>query len=166
MALFVFLGITAWIYFRPALYINGTASMPRGYFIAVDHVPPATGSTVIDCLPPRLALWALRRAYVTAGTCTDGAEPLVKYFIANAIPTNRGLCVRHMLLADTAPQGHDDWGARMPRAKSGTPSGFAWLASQNLEGFDSRYFGAVPLAGMRRAFYLGLLPPLTYAGAC
>jgi type IV secretory pathway protease TraF len=154
-------------YFQPTLYVNRSASMPIGYMIAFAHVAPSTGSVVLACLPPGIASWALDRGYLARGNCPSGEAPLDKFFIADAQPSPAGLCAGGALLPATVARSTDDQQRTLPRSHPGTPAGTGWIVSQNPDGFDSRYFGPVPRAMMRVAWYVGPTPRLrAIQGAC
>lgn len=114
------------------------------------------GMLVSVCLPPEVARSALQRGYLSAGRCLTGAAPVGK--AVAALPgdtvdvTDSGSFVNGTLLPSSAPLLHDSRGRAMPqvRGRFVLPAGTAWLYSgHSLRSFDSRYYGPVPLSGVR-----------------
>jgi conjugative transfer signal peptidase TraF len=141
------------------LRLNTTASMPRGLW----RVTPLAGAVghgaiVSLCLPPGpLLRLALRRAYLTAGVCPGGAEPLLKPVAAIAGDivrvTAAGIAVNGAPLPNSAALRRDSAGrplSPLPPGLYRVRPGSVWLVSSYAaKSFDSRYFGPVPVADIR-----------------
>lgn len=126
------------------------------------------GMLVSACLPPKVATSALERGYLPEGFCPSGVAPVGK--IIAAIPgdtvdvTDSGSFVNGALLPESAPLLKDSKGREMPRLRLQfvLPAGTAWLYSgHSPRSFDSRYYGPVPLSGIRGQ----LFPLLTWGEA-
>jgi conjugative transfer signal peptidase TraF len=146
------------------LRVNTTSSVPIGLWeIAAGRMRPARGDVVAVCLPAEPARQAEERNYVAAGDCPDGVEPLVKPVAAIGgdlvVVSTGGITVNGVSVANTVPLTQDEAGRAlrsvMPGSYRVAPAEL-WLASgHNPRSFDSRYFGAVPIANV-----LGVARPL------
>lgn len=125
------------------LRVNLTPSLPRGiYRLAPGE--PQQGDLVSFCLPGEFADLARERGYLRAGSCENGLRPLLKRLVAapgDSIPAD-SLAVRSM----------DSQGRPITSSlRAGTvPPGMALVLADHEGSFDSRYFGLVPLEGLRR----------------
>jgi conjugative transfer signal peptidase TraF len=124
------------------------------------------GMIVSACLPPQAATSALERGYLPEGTCPSGVTQVGK--VIAALPgdtvdvTDSGSFVNGALLPESAPLLRDSKGRAMPRLRGRfiLPAETAWLYSgHSPRSFDSRYYGPVPLSGVR-----GQLSPLLTRG--
>jgi conjugative transfer signal peptidase TraF len=159
------LAAAAAVWYRSGLILNHTASMPLGVYRVQRAgsaprdgtvAPPARGSTVVWCLPARLAAEARRRGYLVRGRCPGEAEPVLK--VVAAVPGDTvvvdadGIGVNGRRLPNSRPLGRDARGRRLAAVPHGTyvvPTGIAWLWSQHdARSFDSRYYGGVPVGGL------------------
>jgi conjugative transfer signal peptidase TraF len=141
------------------LRVNATPSMPVGlWMVTATSLSPGRGEIVAVCLPTGdQAREAFRRGYVGAGSCPCGAEPLVKPVAAiggDVVAVSAaGIAVNGASIANTAPLTRDEAGRTLRPVPAGlyrVPSGELWLVSgHDPRSFDSRYFGAVPIAGIR-----------------
>ena len=142
--------------YAAGLRINTTPSMPRGVWTIVSaRTAPKRGDIVAVCLPHGAALrQALRRGYIAAGPCPDKAEPLVKPVGAVGgdlvtVSVN-GISVNQAPVANTAALARDEAGRVLHPVPAGSypvAPDDAWLLSgHDPRSFDSRYFGAVPIA--------------------
>jgi conjugative transfer signal peptidase TraF len=184
LALVGFLALPLLFFGPPPLSINVSGSLPVGLYWAGSLPQPDSnpgestsgisksdpsievGMLVSACLPPQAATSALERGYLPEGTCPSGAAPVGK--VVAALPgdtvdvTDLGSFVNGSLLPNSAPLLHDSKGREMPRLRGRfiLQAGTAWLYSgHSLRSFDSRYYGPVPLSGVR-----GQLFPLLTRG--
>lgn len=168
----------------PPFSVNVSESLPVGLYWTrsfhqrsrdVDNAPSAdqgrhlgveVGMLVSACLPPKVATSAVERGYLPEGSCPSGVAPVGK--IIAALPgdtvevTDSGSFVNGSPLPESAPLLSDSKGRAMPqlRGRFVLPAGTAWLYSgHSPRSFDSRYYGPVPLSGIR-----GQLFPLLTRG--
>lgn len=141
------------------LRVNATVSMPIGLW-RLEPVPGSlrTGEIVVFCPPDSAAFReALDRGYVARGACPGGTEPLIKPVAAVAgdlvAVTSEGVAVNGEPVPGTAPLIRDTAGRPLlavPAGRYHVASGEVWLLSGHVrESWDSRYFGAVPAAGVQ-----------------
>jgi conjugative transfer signal peptidase TraF len=168
-AVFVLLWVAAVAYHRSGVVLNHTGSMPLGLYHVtraprVTSVPVLThGATVVWCLPQRLGGEARRRGYLGGGSCPGGVESILKVVAAVAGDTvvvdSAGIAVNRRRLPYSRPLTFDSRG----RSTTAMPHGWyvvgpaeAWVWSPYTAlSFDSRYFGALPIAGL-----VGIAHPL------
>jgi len=153
------------IAYQAGMRINMTPSMPIGLWaIASARAIPSRGDIVTVCLPNGAALrQAMQRQYIAAGACPDGAEPLVKPVAATGgdlvTVTAAGISVNATPVANTAPLARDEAGRVLRPIPTGSyrvvPDQLWLLSGHDPRSFDSRYFGAVPIANV-----LGIARPL------
>jgi conjugative transfer signal peptidase TraF len=137
--------------------LNLTGSLPIGLYV-VTHGPPTRDAVVLVCLPEAWAELARSRGYVPNGnSCTGGAMPVGKPVFAlpgdTVVLTESGLILNGRPVANTRPLPFDRRGRPLPRLEAGAHvvgAGELWIVSRYSPfSFDSRYFGAVPLANVR-----------------
>lgn len=141
------------------LRVNATASMPLGLW-RLETTPRSlrVGEIVVFCPPDSAAFReAVDRGYLAHGACPGGFEPLIKPVAA--IPGDLvtvaadGVAVNGEPVPGTAPLARDTAGRPLLAVPAGSyhvTSGEVWLFSGHLrESWDSRYFGAVPAAGVQ-----------------
>jgi len=141
------------------LRVNVTPSMPTGlWMVTATMLSPARGEIIAACLPDTgPAREAFHRGYIAAGSCPGGTEPLVKPIAAISgdvvAVSAAGIAVNNTPITNTAPLGRDDAGRSLQAVPAGlyrVLPGELWLLSgHDPRSFDSRYFGAVPIAGVR-----------------
>lgn len=149
--------------------VNLTSSMPLGFYL----ISPKTaqwGDQVGFCLPAEnpYSDLAIERSYLLPGSCPSGSQPLLKSLAG--LPGDRveataaGISLNGRELPETKRPAHDSQGRPLPSSllKSGhIPEDMALVISnEHAGGFDSRHFGLVPLASLRR-----VKPILTFAYA-
>jgi conjugative transfer signal peptidase TraF len=141
------------------LHWNNTPSMPRGlWHTSAFHGPAIRGETVIICLPEAAAHLGVQRGYLDAGDCPGRAEALIKTIAAipgDAVAVREdGITINGVLIEHSKPLPHDDHGQPLEAIGRGTyrvGEHEVWIVgSGDLRSFDSRYFGPVPLANIRR----------------
>lgn len=146
------------------LVVNATASMPRGLWRVWARRPVTRGAVVAICPPNRADIReAARRGYIPPGRCPGDYEPLLKPVAALSgdivTVTAAGVAVDGRPVANTRPLARDEAGRTLHPVPTGTyrvPRGALWLLSgDDPRSFDSRYFGAVPLADV-----IGVARPL------
>jgi conjugative transfer signal peptidase TraF len=141
------------------LRINATASMPRGIWrVEAAGTRIARGEVVSICLPDTpVVREAAQRGYISAGGCPGGREPLLKPIAAIAgdavAVTADDVAVNGEPLTDSAPLYKDSAGRPLQPIPAGVyhvSAGTVWLLSgHDPHSFDSRYFGAVPVASIQ-----------------
>lgn len=154
-----------WVF---GLRVNATASMPRGiYRLAPDA--PESGDLVSVCLEDgSFATMALKRNYLRAGACPNGLEPLLKRVAGmpgDLLEIGQdGIAINGKLWPQSRAVSRDSHGRPMPKAENfgsqTIPGGLALvLSDQHFGGFDSRYFGLVPVASLRKVEPVFLIAP-------
>ena len=154
-----------WIF---GLRINATASMPRGiYRLAPDA--PERGDLVSVCLEQGyFATLALDRGYLRPGSCPNGLEPLLKRVVGmpgDLLEIGQdGIAINGKLWPQSRAVARDSLGRPMPEAENfgsrTIPAGLALvLSDRHPGGFESRYFGLVPMASLRKVEPVFLLNP-------
>jgi len=147
------------------LRINATPSMPSGVWTIVSaRTVPKRGDIVAVCLPHGAALRQARnRGYIAAGPCPDAAEPLVKPVgaVSGDVVTvsANGISVNTTPVTNTAALARDEAGRVLRPVPAGSyrvaPDDVWLLSGHDPRSFDSRYFGAVPIADV-----IGVARPL------
>jgi conjugative transfer signal peptidase TraF len=138
---------------------NMTSSHAKGVYRLVPGAPER-GDYVAFCLAsdhPQADL-ALRRGYLGRGGCLSGSRPLLKRLAGlpgDHVALNAsGLHLSGVLLPGTARPETDSRGRDLPPSllTSGLiPAGLGLVLSQNHPGsYDSRYFGLIPLASLKK----------------
>lgn len=135
--------------------VNWTPSLPVGFYLVTPfRGTPDRGVIVRACLPSDVAPMAQARGYVGTGWCEGGTMPLLKPAAAlpgDIVTVDEGAGV----LVNGAPvvppaQTRDSHGRPLTPLPAGTypvKPGMVWLLSAHTPAsFDSRYFGAVPVA--------------------
>ena len=138
---------------------NMTSSHPRGVYRLVSGAPER-GDYVAFCLASGhpMSDLAVRRGYLARGSCHSGSRPLLKRLVGlpgdYVAMTASGLVLNGASLPGTARPETDSQGRELPPSilTSGLiPSGLALVLSQGHPGsFDSRHFGLIPLASLRK----------------
>lgn len=149
------LTLGGWMLFAAGYRINTTPSLPTGVY-RFEDAPVEHGSLAAYCLDGPFAALAGERGYLAPGSCPSGLRPLLK--ITAALPGDRlrqgsdGIRVNGSLWPFSRAAITDSKGKTLSPAQLPTvvPAGMAILLSQHPGGFDSRYFGPVPLVGLRR----------------
>ncbi len=139
--------------------VNATSSMPPGLY----RLAPGSlqrGDLVSLCLNKEpFTSMARKRGYLRAGFCPSGLQPLLKRIAG--LPGDRldvgpeGVAVDGRVQPGSRSLCLDRRGRPLPVSVSlepgVIPEGFALLLSDGRPGgFDSRYFGLVPLASLDR----------------
>ncbi len=148
--------------FRLRITLTDSAAA-AGIYRMIAGVPLARGELVAACVPVAIARTGLARGYLREGDCPAGAEPVAK--VIGALPGDVIEMTRSWVAVNGAkfsnsqtaardsagrPLSHALWGARRVGAHE------VWLFGFNdLRSWDARYFGPVPLAGVR-----GVLRPV------
>jgi conjugative transfer signal peptidase TraF len=126
---------------------NASPSLPIGIYIESGE-----SSALVEFCPAEPAgSFAAARGYRDAGSCPDGATPLMKPVVARFGDTveyfEGGVAVNRRLLPNTAPRSADTQGRPLhhfPFGRYVVQRGTVWVASTyNPRSFDSRYFGPV-----------------------
>lgn len=150
------------------LRINATASMPRGIYRLAPGAPER-GDLVSACLEDgSFAALALEREYLRPGSCPNGLEPLLKRVAGmpgDHIEVGQdGIAINGRLWPQSRVVARDSHGRPMPEAENfgsqTIPGGLALvLSDRHPGGFDSRYFGLVPMASLRKVEPVFLIAP-------
>jgi conjugative transfer signal peptidase TraF len=138
------------------LRINLSESMPTGLYWVSDTEKPVRGDFVTICLPGEAGRMAFERGYIGHGKCPDDHAPLLKPVVAVegdfVTVEPDGVKVNGQLLANSAPFRSDTEGRPMSvvqYGRYGVEPGTIWvIAGHDSRSYDSRYFGAVPLAAI------------------
>ncbi len=152
---------SGWL-FRVRITLTDSAA-PAGIYRLSKGVPVGRGELVAACVPAAIARTGLARGYLREGDCPAGAEPVAKVLGAvpgDAVEVEPGwVAVNAVTFAHSRTAARDSaeraldhvaWGGRR------VAPGEAWLFGFNdPRSWDARYFGPVPLAGVR-----GVLRPV------
>lgn len=154
-----------WVF---GLQVNTTASMPRGIYRLVPDAPER-GDLVSVCLEDgAFASLALKRNYLRPGACPNGLEPLLKRVAGmpgDHIEVGQdGIAINGRLWPQSRVVARDSHGRPMPKAENfgsqTIPGGLALVLSDlHPGGFDSRYFGLVSMASLRKVEPVFLIAP-------
>lgn len=136
------------------LRINTSPSLPIGLYVTSAE---SRANLVEFCPAEPFASLAISRGYRDAGTCHDGAAPLMKPVVARTGDvvevSGQGIAVNGRLLANTAPRTTDSQGrtlAPWPFGRYVVAPDTLWVASSyHPRSFDSRYFGPIPTSSIR-----------------
>jgi conjugative transfer signal peptidase TraF len=139
------------------------SAAPAGIYRIVPGVFVERGELVGACLPPSIAQEGLARGYLSKGDCPSGAEPVAKMVEAlpgDVLEVQSGwVSVDGQVFAGSAVAARDSIGRPLPHVPWGRRQvrpGEVWLFGfHNVRSWDARYFGPVPLAGIR-----GVLKPI------
>ena len=150
------------------LRVNMTVSMPRGVYRLAPGAPER-GDLVSVCLEDgSFATMALKRNYLRAGACPNGLESLLKRVAGmpgDLLEIGQdGIAINGKLWPQSRAVARDSLGRPMPEAENfgsrTIPAGLALvLSDRHPGGFDSRYFGLVPMASLRKVEPVFLLNP-------
>jgi len=139
------------------------SAAPAGIYRLVSGIPAYRGELIGACLPASIEQEGLARGYLSKGDCQGGAEPVAKIIGAlpgDALEVQPGwVSVDGKTFADSAVAARDSIGRVLPHVPWGmrqVPPGQVWLFGfNNRRSWDARYFGPVPLSGVR-----GVLQPI------
>jgi conjugative transfer signal peptidase TraF len=148
-------------FFQLRITVTDSAA-PAGVY-HISEAPAGRGALVAACLPAAIARTGIARGYLREGDCPAGAEPVAKVIGAVAgdvIELEPGwVAVNGVKFSNSQtaardsagrPLSHVLWGARRVGSRE------VWLFGFNdARSWDARYFGQVPLAGVR-----GVLKPV------
>ncbi len=133
------------------------SAAPAGIYRIVPGVSVERGELVGACLPASIAQEGLARGYLRKGDCPGGAEPVAK--MVGALPgdvlevQSGWVSVDGQAFADSAVAARDSIGRPLPHVPWGSRQvapGEVWLFGfHNARSWDARYFGPVPLSGVR-----------------
>lgn len=133
------------------LRVNLTASEPRGLYLT-EQKPWRRGSLVVFRLPASLSAIALERGYAFPGPTADTAMEGLKRVAALpgdiVVLSRDGVSVNGTLWPASKPLAQDSSGHSIHHYPFGiyrVRRGEVWLLSDNPRGWDSRYFGPIPL---------------------
>ena len=152
VALFAILGLA--LSARLRVRVNWTDSLPRGLYL-VNAVPRAgvvRGEIVVACPPRPYAEIGRDHGYLIAGGCPGGVAPVLKLVAARAGDvvqlSSSGIEVNGSRLPGTVLLAADNRGDPPVHVAFGryrVPAGEIWLFTPKPNGYDSRYFGPVPM---------------------
>jgi conjugative transfer signal peptidase TraF len=140
--------------------VNVTPSVPLGVWRVHPVQAVKRGDVVTLCVPDSpIAREAKARGYFMDGDCPGSYLPLIKPVAAIAgdevTLTAAGVAINSQLRPGTEPLDRDTKGRSLAPAFLGServPAGMVFVLSDyNRRSFDSRYFGMVPVAGIRSA---------------
>jgi len=150
------------------LWYNGTPSMPEGiYRLNRSPIAPLErGAIVAICPSPEVLAVAVPRHYLAPGPCPGNVVPLLKRVAAvggdRVDVAERFVSVNGRMLADSGRFERDAAGMPLPRIPVGryvVAPNKVWLYGPNPRSWDSRYYGAQPVAGV-----LGTATPVLIVG--
>jgi conjugative transfer signal peptidase TraF len=141
---------------RAGVGLNLSASAPRGLYRTVAGAP-SRGALVVACLPSDVAAFGVVRGYLGPGPCPGGAQPVLKRVIAVAGDVvdldQAGATITAALPIRQLITDRDRSGRWLPHVAFGrhvVQRGHVWLAGSGHDrSWDSRYFGPVPVTGVR-----------------
>lgn len=133
------------------LSFNVTDSMPIGlYHVERLGLPVIRGTVVQACLPTPIAAVGRAQGYLMAGSCPDGAAPVLKIVAAAAGDQvqllDRQIRVNGESLSGSATAATDSRGrhiAHVPRGTYRLTRDQLWFWTPNPRSWDSRYYGPV-----------------------
>jgi conjugative transfer signal peptidase TraF len=138
------------------------SSAPAGIY-RLTATAAGRGALVAACLPAAIARTGLARGYLGSGGCPAGAEPVAK--VVGALPGDvvevepGWAAVNGVRFTKSRTSARDSAGRPLAHMAWGihrVGAGEVWLIGFNdARSWDARYFGAVPLAGVR-----GVLRPV------
>ena len=145
------------------LRITLTDSSAAAGVYRVSEAPAGRGTLVAACLPAAIARTGIGRGYLREGDCPAGAEPVAKVIGAVAgdtVDLEPGwVAVNGVKFPNSRTAARDGAGRPLAHVLSGAhlvSAGEVWLFGfNNPRSWDARYFGPVPLAGVR-----GVLRPV------
>jgi len=113
----------------------------------------ARGSLVESCATPVILATGVQAGFVDPGACPGGGAPLIKYVAAVAgdevDEDARAVRVNDAALPLSQPLRVHDQRVRWTPRRSRLANGQIWLYGSHPLSWDSRYFGAVPVASVR-----------------
>jgi conjugative transfer signal peptidase TraF len=136
---------------------NATSSMARGLWRVTAFHHPVRSEDVVLCLPEAAGRLGRARGYLDAGDCPGETEPLIKTLAAvpgdRVVVSGDGITINGTPVPGSKPLPRDDLGRPLTAADPGiyvVGDGEAWIIGGNdRRSFDSRYYGPVPLVGIR-----------------
>jgi conjugative transfer signal peptidase TraF len=139
------------------------SAAPAGIYRIVPGVFVERGELVGVCLPPVIAQEGLARGYLSEGDCPSGAEPVAKMIGAlpgDVLEVQSGwVSVDGQVFDGSGAAARDSIGRPLPHVawdRREVAPGEVWLFGfHNPRSWDARYFGSVPLSGIR-----GVLKPI------
>lgn len=142
----------------PHVRINLSPSIPLGLY-TVERVGDRgvrRGSLVLVCLPRAIGIVGREGGYLLRGSCPGGAAPVGKPVFAIAgdtVTVRDGIERCHGAMARARPLDRDASSRPLTRMTDGTygvAPGTIWLLSTaSPRSWDSRYYGPVPVGGVR-----------------
>jgi conjugative transfer signal peptidase TraF len=157
----IFIVIVTLVY--STIVINISPSIPKGIYLKTS-VSPKRGSLVSLCLPNKHMKIGLENHYLIAGNGTcDGMLPLLKEIIA--VPGDDVILMKDRIsvngkMYNFPTHDKDSNGNLMsayPRGHYLNTKGYWLLGTSDSRSWDSRYWGAVPMALIKNS----LLPIFT-----
>ena len=133
------------------------SAAPAGIYRLVSGIPAYRGELVGACLPASIALEGLARRYLSKGDCPGGAEPVAKTIGAlpgDVLEVQPGwVSVDKERFDYSAVAARDSAGRPLPHVPWGrrqvAPDEVWLFGFHNVRSWDARYFGPVPLSGVR-----------------
>ena len=127
--------------YTPILYYNATDSLPKGFYVVIDHKPPKRGDIVLVKLPNHIAVIAQERGYLPRHV------PLLKKIgaLEGDLVCRFGLDVTINQSRRFKALRNDAKGRHMPvwQGCNKLKRGELFLLSPYAKSFDSRYFGSI-----------------------
>lgn len=136
--------------------INHSFSYPVGLYWTTNKTPEK-GDLVYACPPDnKVVMLAKRRGYLGFGDCSGEVERVIKRIVAMAgdsvVIGQEGVFVNGSILINSKPRGKDQGGrpvdAYSPDIFKVNEDEVLLMSEYNVNSFDGRYFGPVPLANI------------------
>ncbi|MFW6012223.1 MAG: conjugative transfer signal peptidase TraF [bacterium] len=156
---------------RSFVFNFASASLPGGIYLLHPPGQPRP-HLLLFCLPPSLAAFGRSRGYLGPGTCPGWTAAVLKPVAAiegDLVEIGPwGVRINGHLIPNSAPRSHDRNGRPLHQAHPSSftvpPGQFLPLSSFTADSWDGRYWGPLPLSGVRAAatplFLDEPLPPL------
>ena len=162
------LGGALLLLFQQGYRFNLTPSMPRGIYRLAGVQRIERGDLVSLCLSGSFSGLARERGYLGCGSCPDGSKPLLK--IVAGLPGDmvdpgpEGIRINGQLQPCSKPRAFDREQRPMPAAldlvRGHIPDGLVLaLSDRHSGGFDSRYFGLVPMTALQKVQAVRVFTP-------
>jgi conjugative transfer signal peptidase TraF len=167
-------GAAIWAFAASGIQVNPTPSMPMGLYQSEPVSGLRVGDAVDACAPRDAVEMAVSRGYLTPGVdCPGGGVTVLKEIAAGpgsvVIVSRQGTTINGKLWPDSAPLLHDPKGRPLHPdfGRHVLQPGEYWLMGENPLSWDSRYWGPIHRAGIRRVLrplWVAPLPAFSHQG--
>lgn len=133
------------------VFVATDSSCPIGIY-RINRRPITRDDLVEACLPDAIASYGMTRGYIGAGSCQDGAEPVIKIVAATAGDqvqlSSYSISVNGVAMPGSVTRLADTHGRSVRSIARGsylTSPNEVWILGLHDErSWDSRYFGPIP----------------------